>query len=294
MRRSKLLAVLALATLEGCVVWKSSYEQKENELAACQKDAAEEKASLEAKIAALEKAKANVQRQLEEATALAEKEQLELQAEGQRSAELATEKGSLADNMRKLQGQLAELQRQEQAERDRAALFQKLVAQLKGMIDAGKLQVVIRNGKMVVKLPDNVLFDPGRTDVKPAGRDALSQLTDVLKAIPGRNFQVCGYTDDTPIHTAKFPSNWSLSTARAVEVVNLMTKDGMEPQRLSAAGYGEYDPIAANDSVEGKAQNRRIEVAVMPNLEELPKFDDVPVASAAPAASPTASPPVQN
>ncbi|MHB1844854.1 MAG: OmpA/MotB family protein [Deltaproteobacteria bacterium] len=281
----KLLLVVTLAAASGCVVWKSSLEEKESELSACQKDAADQKSALDAKIASLEKAKRAVEKQLDEATALAEKEQLELQAEGKRSAELATEKGSLAENMQKLQGQLAELQRQEQAERDRAALFQKLVAQLKGMIDAGKLQVVIRNGKMVVKLPDNVLFDPGRTDVKAAGRDALSQLTDVLKAIPDRNFQVCGYTDDTPIRTARFPSNWVLSTARAVEVVNLMIKDGMEPQRLSAAGYGEYDPISPNDTVEGKAQNRRIEVAVMPNLAELPRFDEGAPATAAAAPS---------
>ena len=142
------------------------------------------------------------------------------------------------------------------------------------MIDAGQLQVSIRNGKMVVKLPDNVLFDPGRTEVKSAGKEALVQLTQVLKSIENRNFQVCGYTDDTPIHTGRFHSNWDLSTARAVGVTNLMIKDGMEPQRLAAAGYAEYDPVASNDTVEEKAQNRRIEVALMPNLEELPKFEE--------------------
>jgi chemotaxis protein MotB len=271
--RGKLLGIVALAVASGCV-GKGTYEAKEAELAGCQKSAADEKASLEAKLAELDKAKTDVEAKLAEMTALAEKQRLELSALGQKSEQLANEKGSLAQDMSKLQGQLAELQRQEQQERDRAALFQKLLSQLKGMIDSGKLQVVIRNGKMVVKLPDNVLFDPGKTDVKPAGKDALAELTNVLKAIPNRTFQVAGYTDDTPIHTAKFKSNWYLSSARAVEVLNLMIGDGMEPQRLSAAGYGSYDPVASNASVEGKAQNRRIEVTLMPNLDELPKFDE--------------------
>ncbi len=279
MRLSGLVAALALLS-SGCVVWKSELVAKENELSACRKDAADMKASLSARIAALEKAEADLTAKLAAATALAEKESMELSAAGKENAQLAGEKGNLTASMRKLQGQLAELVREEQAERDRAALFQKLMNQLKSMIDAGKLQVEIRNGKMVVKLPDNVLFDPGQTRIKSAGKDAIEQLTGVLAAIPNRNFQVAGYTDDTPIRTARFPSNWYLSTARAVEVVNLMIQDGMPPQRLSAAGYGQYDPVAANDTVEGKAQNRRIEVTVQPNLDELPKFEQgIPQAS---------------
>jgi chemotaxis protein MotB len=272
MRVLRLLGIVAVAAASGCVT-NGTFHAKEAELAACQKDAADEKASLEAKLAELDKAKTDVDGKLAEMTAMAEKERMELAALGKKSEQLANEKGSLAQDMTKLQGQLAELQRQEQQERDRAALFQKLLSQLKNMIDSGKLQVVIRNGKMVVKLPDNVLFDPGKTDVKSAGKDALAELTTVLKAIPNRTFQIAGYTDDTPIHTAKFKSNWYLSTARAVEVLNLMIGDGMEPQRLSAAGYGSYDPVASNASVEGKAQNRRIEVTLMPNLDELPKLD---------------------
>ncbi|HUB09918.1 MAG TPA: OmpA family protein [Myxococcales bacterium] len=273
MRSAKIVGILTLVgAATGC--YKSDWEQAEAELKACHQDAADQKTSMEAKIAEIEKAKADVEARLAEATALAEKEQLDLAALGKKSQQLASEKGSLAQDMAKLQSQLAELERQEAQERDRAALFQKLLSQLKGMIDSGKLQVVIRNGKMVVKLPDNVLFDPGKTDIKAAGKDALAELTKVLEAIPNRSFQIAGYTDDTPIHTAKFRSNWYLSTARAVEVLNLMIKDGMEPQRLSAAGYGEYDPVASNASVEGKAQNRRIEVTLMPNLDELPKFEE--------------------
>jgi chemotaxis protein MotB len=143
------------------------------------------------------------------------------------------------------------------------------------MIDAGKLQVYIRNGRMLVKLPDNVLFDPGKTDIKTAGKDAIAQLTAVLQAIPDRKFQVAGHNDNSPIHTARFPSNWELSTERAVKVVEFMIKSGMEEKRLSAAGLADNDPVAANDTPAGKAQNRRIEVELLPNLAELPQLGDL-------------------
>jgi chemotaxis protein MotB len=186
---------------------------------------------------------------------------------GAKTEQLATEKSDL-------NARLEEVERQHQLERARAAVYQGLLDKLKGMIGAGQLQVDIRNGKMVVKLPDSVLFDPGKTQIKPQGKKALEQLTEVLKAIPDRSFQVCGHTDNAPIKTGRFRSNWDLSTARAVEVVNFMIKSGMEPNRLSATGYGEYDPVAANDTAVGKAQNRRIEIVIMPNLEELPKIKE--------------------
>jgi chemotaxis protein MotB len=272
--KAAFLGIIVLAG-GGCV-GTGTYDAKVAELAACTKSKAEQKAELDKAKEASDAAQA----QISDLTALGEQQRARLQALGQQSAQLATEKGSLSADIATLRAQIAELERQEAATRARTELFQKLIAKLKGMIDAGQLQVVIRKGRMEVKLPDSVLFDTGKTEIKPAGREALAKLTGVLKAISGRNFQVGGHTDDTPIHTARFPSNWYLSTARAVEVVNFMIHSGMEPERLSAAGFSSYDPVAPNDSVAGKAQNRRIEVAVMPNLEELPKFDEALTAPA--------------
>lgn len=258
----KLLLPIVCLSAVGCVS-SGKYDAAVAELTACKADGEAQKNSY----AALEAAKAKSDERLNQLTA-------QLQDLGQKSKELQNEKGSLSDNMTKLQAELAELRRQEEAERARAAVFQNLVAKLKGMIDAGQLSVYIRNGRMLVKLPDNVLFDPGKTDIKAAGKEAIAQLTTALKSIDARHFQVAGHTDNTPIHTAKFPSNWELSTARAVVVVSFMIKSGMEPQRLSAAGFADTDPVASNETPEGKALNRRIEVELLPNLEELPKFDD--------------------
>jgi chemotaxis protein MotB len=150
-----------------------------------------------------------------------------------------------------------------------------MVAKFKSMIDAGKLQVEIRNGLMLVKLPDNILFDPGKTDLKPAGKDAIAQVTTILSGIEGRKFQVTGHTDNIPIKSAKFKSNWELSTARAVEVTKLMIADGMDGKRLSAAGYADELPVGDNATDDGRRTNRRIEIVVQPNIEDLPSMEDV-------------------
>ena len=183
-------------------------------------------------------------------------------------------------NLDSAKKRMAELQKaQEQAEK-RAQQFRDMVAKFKSMIDAGKLQVEIRNGLMLVKLPDNILFDPGKTDLKPAGQEAIKQVTQILAGIEGRKFQVTGHTDNIPIKSAKFKSNWELSTQRAVEVVKYMMNAGMDPKRLSAAGYADTLPIADNASDDGRRQNRRIEIVVVPNIEDLPPMDE-----AAPKAS---------
>ena len=97
-------------------------------------------------------------------------------------------------------------------------------------------------------------------------------VTHILKSIPDRKFQVAGHTDSDRIRTRRFPSNWELSTARAVNVAKYMQQMGMKPERLSAAGYAQYSPVAPNDSPENKALNRRIEIVLQPNLAELPSL----------------------
>jgi chemotaxis protein MotB len=91
----------------------------------------------------------------------------------------------------------------------------------------------------------------------------------IFRSIGDRKFQVAGDTDNVPIHTERFPSNWELSTARAVEVVRYLIAQGVRPDVLSAAGYGEFDPVASNDDASSRARNRRIEITLQPNIDEL-------------------------
>jgi chemotaxis protein MotB len=211
----------------------------------------------------------NVQAQLDEETAIDSKLRGELERLGKNVDQVLQEKGTLAKALDDTKQRLEELRKAQAAAEARAALFQQFVQKFKTMIDAGQLKLATRNGRLVIQLPNDVLFDSGQTAIKPAGRDALLQVAKVLATVPGRTFQVAGDTDDVPIQNARFASNWELSTARAVEVVKLLVTQGIAPGVLSAAGYGQFDPVASNDSSDGRAKNRRIEITLQPNLDEL-------------------------
>jgi chemotaxis protein MotB len=211
----------------------------------------------------------NVQAQLDEATAINAKLRAELERLGKNVDQILQEKGTLSKALDDAKTRLEELRKAQAAAEARAQLFQQFVQKFKKMIDAGELKIVTRNGRLVLQLSNDVLFDSGQTVLKPAGKDALVQIAQVLKTVAGRKFQVAGNTDDVPIQTARFPSNWELSTARAVEVVKLLVAKGVDPKSLSAAGYGEFDPVASNDVPDGRAKNRRIEITLQPNLDEL-------------------------
>jgi chemotaxis protein MotB len=250
----------------------------------------------EAKVAELNKTKAQLDQQTKdaaEAKRRCDETQAKLDGENmamkQRLQALGQDMSKLSGDMATAQKRMAEMQKQQELAEKRAAQYRDMMSKFRSMIDAGKLQVEIRDGLMLVKLPDNILFDPGKTEIKQAGKDAIAQVTQILSGIEGRKFQVAGHTDNIPIKSAKFPSNWELSTARAVSVVKLLVGAGVKAEVLSAAGYAEFDPAQSNASDRGRSKNRRIEIALIPNLTEL-----VNIAGSDAAASPapaTATPP---
>jgi chemotaxis protein MotB len=211
----------------------------------------------------------NLQARLDEETAINAKLRAELERLGKNVDEMLREKGTLAHALDDAKARLEELRKAQAAAEARAQLFQQFVQKFKALVDAGQLKITTRNGRLVLQLPTDVLFDSGQTAIKPAGKEALVQVARVLQTVRGRCFQVAGHTDNVPIQTPRFPSNWELSTARAVEVVKLLAAQGEDPQNLSGAGYGEFDPIAGNDTPAGRAKNRRIEITLQPNLDEL-------------------------
>jgi chemotaxis protein MotB len=227
---------------------------------------------------------AELQKRFDDDTQLVATMKQRLEKLGQNVDNLVKERGQLTEAMADTTARLEDLRKQKAAADARAATFRSLVAKLHSMIDAGQLKVVIRNGRMIIALPNDILFDSGRTDVKPDGREALAKVAQVLATVTDRDFVVAGHTDDVPIRTSSFPSNWELSTRRAVEVVHFLIAQGMRPKALAAAGYGEFDPVVLNDSAEHRAQNRRIEIVLQPNLSDLPPLDDT--VAAAPAAAP--------
>lgn len=170
-----------------------------------------------------------------------------------------------------LQAQLEEARRREAANQARLSALRAMARQFREMVAAGQLRVRIVRGNMVVELPEGVLFDSGRADLREAANDTLTRVAEVLSNVPNRSFLVAGHTDNVPVgRRSRYDSNWELSAARGVAVVRFLSEHGLSPDRLAAAGYADTQPVASNSSEEGRAQNRRIEIIVLPNLDELP------------------------
>ena len=137
------------------------------------------------------------------------------------------------------------------------------------------LKVVIRKNRMVIQLPGDILFDSGKETLKKDGKDILGKVAEVIRNDPGlnsRTFQVAGHTDSQALNGGQFKDNWGLSVMRAREVLVFLVdpKSGGLPQnQWSAVGYGSTDPIQSNDTAEGQKSNRRCELVVMPNVEEM-------------------------
>ncbi len=123
----------------------------------------------------------------------------------------------------------------------------------------GKVRVEGNANGAVITISDIILFPPGEATMSKGGLEIMKKIAKILAQF-SYHIKIAGYTDNTPIHTAMFPSNWELSASRACEVVRMLTKAGIDPKLLAAVGYGEYHPIASNDTEAGRAQNRRVEI----------------------------------
>ena len=127
----------------------------------------------------------------------------------------------------------------------------------------GRASAQLTDRGVAIIFDDQVFFDLGRADLRPEGRELLLRLAPILARVPG-TILVEGHTDNLPIHSGRFPSNWELSTARATTVVRFLAEHaGLDPRRLAAAGYGEWRPRFPNTSEANRARNRRVEIVVL-------------------------------
>ncbi len=280
------MTIVMAMMLGGCLVGKGKYEALQNELDTTRSTLTAQVAERDQKLTDLEAALAEERAKL--ATLDAKKAELDaaLAAESTRSKALLDEKAGLISDKAKLKtsvedmkAALSELETRRDIAEQRIAEYQSLLVRFKKLIDAGKLRVQIRDGRMVVALATDILFASGSAELSADGDAAITEVATVLASIPDRTFQVEGHTDNVPIKTGKYPSNWELASARALTVVRTMVAGGMPNNRVSAASYGEFKPVSPNDSPEGKSANRRIEIVVVPDLSNLPGFDELKAAS---------------
>lgn len=283
--RSSIRALVLLlgvgVLVAGCVA-RSTFEAKEQEAArtmseleaarAAGRSLAAELETVKTARAALERERAGLQRDLETTRAMiqaANKHVGELeQTIANHEAEIVRLRGLSEDRgqeIARLQKVTAE--KEQEIARLRST-YDSLVRDLKKEIEAGEIKVTQIRDLLTVNLVEKILFDSGRAEIKPRGLEILKRVGDILKGVPDKVVRIEGHTDNVPIGAAlraRFPTNWELSTARATVVARfLQDKVGLDPTRLSATGYGEYRSVAPNDSEEGRAQNRRIEIILAP------------------------------
>ncbi len=193
----------------------------------------------------------------------------------------------------------------EQEKREFAQLYQNLNQSLQQLIQAGVVEVRGNEDWIEVDMRSGLLFESGSDVLGGAAEPLLREITATLKDNT-HLLRIRGYTDDQPIETDRFPSNWELASSRAVAVVRSLQRFGITPQRMAVEGFGEFNPIASNDSEEGRARNRRVVLAIsrFHQLTQVPqtpvqtlsgvaadvaKRDESPVVTAAPDVSSTSN-----
>jgi chemotaxis protein MotB len=146
------------------------------------------------------------------------------------------------------------------------AAYEQLMKALSSLIGKGQVRVSLQSLGVVIDINEVLLFNSGKADLTPSALTLIDQIAKILVDLPYQ-IQVNGFTDNVPIHSAQFDSNWDLSATRAISVVKRFVAAGIDPTLLVGAGFGEYHPIAANDTLEHRATNRRVSIVVVSPIE---------------------------
>lgn len=298
MRRMRLVVVLGLvgmAALSGCVS-SGKYQLKEqeaqglaNELTTLKEQQTKlladhetlrgEKELLQKDLAALKGEAAELGKTRDKLAADNKELDTLLKAKSDSFSKNITEQ---RDKNQQLQQQNAELEKQivglkneitnlqqvkEEEVKKTSKTYEDLLDKMKSEISQGQVTISELKGKLTVNMVDAILFDSGKAEVKPEGLVVLQKVIDILKTVKDKAIRIEGHTDNVQIRGAlaqRYPTNWELSAARAINVTRYLQQQGIDPAILGSVAYGEFKPVAPNDSAEGKAKNRRIEIILVP------------------------------
>jgi chemotaxis protein MotB len=309
MVRLKLLIIFCPLLLSSCIVTKKKYDDLLAQKVRTEADLADRSAQLEKANADLDSLHGQLTKLKEDTTSLGidkrntKKRLAELEKEHNQLntyyKNLLSSSGKMNRDMAQQQEQLLAIQQNLEktrkandslsvslAEREKKvkeleyvlANKEKAVQELKNRISNALLNfkenditVKVKNGKVYVSLAEQLLFGSGSIEVDSKGVTALQQLAKAIKDQRDINILVEGHTDNVPVSkkSAYMQDNWDLSVMRATSITKILTKSGVSPTQLTASGRGEYQPLASNDSPQNKQKNRRTEIIITPNLDEL-------------------------
>ena len=281
----KMLVMLTLLccvfSLGGCVSM-GKYELKEKEATELTRslqeqqqkyaDLMKENADLKEQVAKLTGDLAGVRgerdRLIETKKGLEESLKSTADAKNRKIAELSQRIGDLEKENAALKDDVANLRKAKEEEVQKTSkTYEDMLEKMKSEISQGQVTISELKGKLTVNMLNAILFDSGKAEVKPEGLAVLLKVIDILKNVKDKAIRIEGHTDNVQIVgalVAKYPTNWELSAARAINVTRFLQSQGIDPAILGAVAYGEYHPVAPNDTEEGKAKNRRIEIILVP------------------------------
>jgi len=230
------IAVAVVLVSYGCMVAESTYTKK-----------VEETESLNRRLGALEQVNRELKGENESLKAKVDELAVQVAEQRERVADLEMMK--------------------EQKVQEVSSEYNAMIEKMKTEIAQGQVTITELKGKLTVNMVEAVLFDSGKAEVKKEGLAVLQKVVDVLKDARDKVIRVEGHTDNVPITGALarvYPTNWELSAARAITVTRFLQARGIDAARLSTAAYGEFQPVADNETKEGRAKNRRIEIVLVP------------------------------
>ncbi|WP_298268079.1 OmpA family protein [Geobacter sp.] len=279
---SALLVACVSFALSGCLVKQSTYLKKAEEADTLSKDLSSlqekyqalsaENASLKTQLAKLTDEAAGVAKEKEKLAADNRELEKVLKAKSdslsQTISDLRQKVADLEEENGRLKSEIAATQKaKEEKVKEVSKTYEDLLDKMKSEISQGQVTISELKGKLTVNMVDAILFDSGRAEVKPEGLQVLQKVVDILKDVKDKAIRIEGHTDNVQIVgnlTKKFPTNWELSAARAINVTRFLQSRGIDPHVLAAVAYGEFKPVADNSTEEGKARNRRIEIILVP------------------------------
>lgn len=268
-----IVALLGTAVFTGGCVSKSAFEAKENEYEAVLKEKnalSSNNVLLQNRVSELEEKYGVVSSKLDETSTTLGKKDMELMKKEQLLAvtrqelEARDEALSMATSLiEEKEAVLQELSEQQKKDKE---VYENLVGQLNSELSAKQVKITQMKDGISLNLSQEILFDSGSAELNKQGREVLKKVSDELKDLEYQTV-VSGHSDNVPIsgRLAKtYPTNWDLAGARAARVVNLLEANGVSPGKLVAVSFGEHQPVASNDEVDGRALNRRIEIRLRP------------------------------